>query len=163
MSSEQHFKPKQKKIPADLDPRDHLLPPELRDYPNVIIPDELIGLEVERNANEKENEKWRQASEKEQQRQQAILAEREQKKIEEDKRLREARKLHPVQDLRNFAAGKRSYCGCNFKLRFEKGCTNPADKYPIAISIEPLMSDLRRLVNIIGIDEVLRLLGNQRS
>lgn len=86
---------------------------------------------------------------------------------ERDKQQRERREremdaigARPRRQLEMFAAGKRSYCTtCHLEMRFEEACANPLCQYPIEISNGSLMRDLRRLVNIIRIDEAKRLLG----
>jgi hypothetical protein len=80
---------------------------------------------------------------------------------ERERRLEWARKQPEIQ-IRRFVSGERFKCSlCHFKLYYEAFCHNSSCQSDRARDTEPLMNELSRLVNIIGMDEVLRLLGIQ--
>jgi hypothetical protein len=101
---------------------------------------------------------------KQREEEQRIMTERQKQQREERKRRMKAAGKEPERQLRKFASGISYACyGCHIPLRAEYSCVNPNCQVHSMIDIGPLMTSLRRLVNIIGIDEANRLLGYTTS
>jgi hypothetical protein len=77
------------------------------------------------------------------------MEERDRQQREETERMLKARSILPQRQFENFLSGKYSRATCLVSYY----------PNPTSTSIKPLMKELRRLVNIIGVDEAKRLLG----